>query len=254
MSGRLEGKRAFCTASAQGIGRAIAIAFANEGAEVFATDLDEAKVADLTDHGVARTAGLDVRNTQAVNEMAATVGDVDILANVAGFVHHGSVLECSEEDWDFSFDLNVKSMHRTISAFLPGILRRAQTGSGGAIVNMSSGASSIKGTPKRYVYGASKAAVIGLTKAVAADFIGDKVRCNAICPGVVHSPSWEARVEALGEEMGGYEKAKDWFVSRQPMGRIAQPEEIAALAVYLASDESGFVTGLAMPIDGGWSL
>ena len=145
MSRRLEGKRAFCTAAAQGIGRAIAIAFANEGAEVFATDLDEAKVADLTGHGVARTAGLDVRNTEAVNAMAAEAGDVDILANVAGFVHHGSVLECSEDDWDFSFDLNVKSMHRTISAFLPGILRRAQTGTGGAIVNMSSGASSIKG-------------------------------------------------------------------------------------------------------------
>jgi len=254
VSRRLEGKRAFCTAAAQGIGRAIAIAFANEGAEVIATDLDGSKIADLAGHGIAETGGLDVRNTEAVNAMAARVGDVDLLANVAGFVHHGSVLECSEEDWDFSFDLNVKSMHRTISAFLPGILRRAENGSGGAIVNMSSGASSIKGTPKRYVYGASKAAVIGMTKAVAADFIGDNVRCNAICPGVVHSPSWEARVEELGKEMGGYEKAKDWFVSRQPMGRIAQPEEIAALAVYLASDESGYMTGMAIPIDGGWSL
>ena len=148
MSGRLEGKRALCTAAAQGIGRAIAIAFADEGAEVIATDLDAGNVAGLTGHGVASTAALDVRDTDAVNALAAAVGDVDILANVAGFVHHGSVLECSEEDWDFSLDLNVKSMHRTISAFLPGILRRAERGSGGAIVNMSSGASSIKGTPK----------------------------------------------------------------------------------------------------------
>ena len=242
------------TAAGQGIGRASAIAFAREGAEVIATDVDETKLDGLAAEGVAATFRLDVRDTQAVDQFALGMGAIDVLFNCAGYVHHGSVLECPEEDWDFSFDLNVKSMHRTIRAFLPGMLERAKAGGSGSIINMSSAASSLKGTPKRYVYGASKAAVIGLTKAVAADFIRDGVRCNAICPGAVVSPSWRERVEKLGEEMGGFDKAKEWFLDRQPMGRIAEAEEIAALAVYLASDESAFMTGVAIPVDGGFTL
>jgi 2-keto-3-deoxy-L-fuconate dehydrogenase len=250
MSKRLEDKRAIVTAAAQGIGRASALAFAREGAHVIATDIDEAKLAELKAEGVAETHRLDVRDSGAVNALAERIGGVDILYNCAGFVHHGDVLECGEEDWDFSFDLNVKSMHRMIHAFLPGMLERG----GGAIINMSSGASSLKGAPKRYVYGATKAAVIGLTKAVAIDFIRKGIRCNAICPGTVHSPSWEDRVAGLADELGGFEQAKAWFYERQPMGRIGEPEEVAALAVYLASDEAAFVTGVAIPIDGGWTL
>ena len=249
--GRLEGKRAVVTAAGQGIGRAIADMFAREGAEVVATDLDP----DLLDGFSGRAERLDVRDTDAVNALAADVGGVDVLANVAGFVHHGTVLDCSEEDWDFSFDLNVKSMHRTIAAFLPAMLERAEaSGRSGSIINMSSGASSLKGAPNRYVYGATKAAVIGLTKAVAADYVARGVRCNAICPGTVRSPSWEARVEALGRDVGGKEKAMEMFVSRQPMGRVGEADEIAALATYLAGDESAFTTGTAIPIDGGWTL
>ena len=252
MAGRLKGRIAVVTAAGQGIGRAIAEAFVAEGAQVFASDLDRAKLDDLKR---TRKARLDVMSSRAVDAYAAKVGDVDILVNVAGFVHHGTVLECGDKDWDFSFDLNVKSMHRTIRAFLPGMLRRAEaTGASASIINMSSGASSLKGAPNRYVYGASKAAVIGLTKAVAADFVARGVRCNAICPGTVRSPSWEGRVEALGESVGGKDKAMEMFVSRQPMGRVGEPEEIAALAVYLASGESAFTTGTAIPIDGGWTL
>ncbi|MGE0847946.1 MAG: SDR family oxidoreductase [Flavobacteriaceae bacterium] len=247
MAGRLKGKVAVVTAAGQGIGRAIAEAFAAEGATVWATDIDRDKLNDVRR---VKRRRLDVTRTASVEKFAEKIGGVDILANVAGFVHHGTVLECTDKDWDFSFDLNVKSMHRMIAAFLPGMLARG----GGSIINMSSGASSIKGTPKRYVYGATKAAVIGLTKAVAIDFIKDGIRCNAICPGVVHSPSWEGRVAAVAGEMGGEEKAREWFVSRQPMGRIAEPWEIGALAVYLASDESAYVTGTALPIDGGWTL
>jgi 2-keto-3-deoxy-L-fuconate dehydrogenase len=216
MTGRLGGKRAVITAAAQGIGRATALAFAAEGAHVIATDIDEAKLGELKAEGI-EVARLDVRDTQAVNALAARSEPIDVLFNCAGFVHHGSVLECSEDDWDFSFDLNVKSMHRMIHAFLPGMLEKG----GGSIINMSSGASSLKGTPKRYVYGATKAAVIGLTKAVAIDFISQGIRCNAICPGVVRSPSWEERVAALAPELGGLEKAKEWFYARQPMVRIA---------------------------------
>ena len=252
MSERLAGKNALVTAAGQGIGRAIAEMFASEGASVIATDINEAALADMP-NGI-ETRLLDVLDTNSVNALAAEVSGIDILANVAGFVHHGSVLECDEDAWDFSFDLNVKSMHRMIAAFLPGMLERAKTGTGGSIVNMSSGASSIKGAPNRYVYGTTKAAVIGLTKSVAADFITKGIRCNAICPGTVRSPSWEERVAELGKEVGGTEKAMELFVSRQPMGRVGEASEIAALATYLAGDESAFTTGVAIPIDGGWTL
>ncbi len=251
-TGRLAGKIAVVTAAGQGIGRAIADRFAAEGAMVFASDLDAHK---LDNPAFADARALDVTDTAAVDAYAASVGAVDILVNVAGFVHHGTMLECSEADWDFSFDLNVKSMHRMLRAFLPAMLERAEAnGTSGSIINMSSGASSLKGAPNRYAYGATKAAVIGLTKAVAADFVRKGIRCNAICPGTVQSPSWEARVEALGHEVGGYDKAMDLFVSRQPMGRVGKADEIASLALYLASDEAAFVTGTAMPIDGGWTL
>lgn len=248
--GRLSGKRAIITAAANGIGRSTALAFAKEGAHVIATDLNASALDGLESEGIAECLALDVCNTDAVNALASEVGAVDILFNCAGYVHHGSVLDCSEKDWEFSFDLNVKSMHRMISAFLPGMLENG----GGSIINMSSAASSIKGAPNRYVYGATKAAVIGLTKAVAVDYIKQGVRCNAICPGTVHSPSWEARVAALGEEVGSYEKALEMFVARQPMGRVATAEEIAALVVYLGADESAFTTGTINVIDGGWTL
>ena len=253
--GRLEGKRAFMTAAGQGIGRATAEAFAREGAEVIATDVDRAKLDGLQAAGVARLEALDVRKTDAVDALARSVGPIDVLFNCAGFVHHGSVLECSEADWDFSFDLNVKSMHRTIRAFLPTMLERAKArGASGSIVNIASGASSIRGLPNRYVYGASKAAVIGLTKAVAADFIRQGIRCNAIAPGTTLSPSLEQRIEALGAEVGGKDKALEMFVSRQPMGRLGTAEEMAAVAVYLAGDESAFTTGVVISPDGGFDL
>lgn len=253
MTGRLEGKIAVVTAAGQGIGRAIAETYVAEGATVYASDLDKAKLDGLNAHDIA---SLDVMSTEAVEAYAKRVGGIDILVNVAGFVHHGTVLDASEADMDFSWDLNVKSIDRTIRAFLPGMMTRAEKGEGsGAIVNLSSVASSIKAAPNRYVYATTKAAVIGLTKAVALDFISKGIRANAICPGTVHSPSWEDRVSELGATMpGGAEAAKAQFVSRQPMGRIGTPEEIAALAVYLGSDESAFSTGMAITIDGGWSL
>ncbi len=244
MGERLGGKIALVTAAGQGIGRAIADMFAREGATVIATDLNADLVSDLGGRA------LDVTDADAVKSLADEIGGIDILANVAGFVHHGSVLECDAAAWEFSFNLNVKSMHNTISSFLPGMLARG----GGSIINMSSGASSIKGAPNRYVYGTTKAAVIGLTKSVAVDFISQGIRCNAICPGTVRSPSWEQRVEELGKEVGGKDKAMEMFVSRQPMGRVGEADEIAALATYLASDESAFTTGTAIPIDGGWTL
>ncbi|WP_425417097.1 SDR family oxidoreductase [Oricola indica] len=251
MSGQLQGKIAVVTAAGQGIGRAIAEAFAAEGATVHASDLDLGKLDGLD----ASKARLDVTDTDAVNAYAAAVGGIDILANVAGFVHHGTVLDCEESDWDFSFDLNVKSMHRMIRAFLPEMLTRAAAnGTSGSIVNMSSGASSLKSAPNRYVYGATKAAVIGLTKSVAQDFIRQNIRCNAICPGTIESPSWHERVDELGKSVGGADKALQMFVDRQPIGRVGRVEEVAALAVYLASDSAAFTTGTAIPIDGGWTL
>ena len=244
MSDRLKGKRAFVTAAAAGIGRASAIAFAREGASVFATDIDEKGLAALAADGVKDVARLDARDSAAVAAMAKRVGPVDILLNAAGFVHHGTVLECSDEDWDFSFDLNVKTMHRTIRNFLPLMLERG----GGSIVNISSAAGVFKAAPNRYVYGATKAAVAALTRAVAADFITKGIRCNCICPGTIETPSMLDRAAAAGP--GG----RDMFIARQPMGRLGTAEDIALLAVYLASNESAFTTGVAHIIDGGWTL
>jgi 2-keto-3-deoxy-L-fuconate dehydrogenase len=250
MGDRLQGKVAFCTASGAGIGRAAAVAFAREGAKVVASDVNEAAFPDLKRAGVAECVKLDARDTRAVEEQARRVGAVDILYNAAGFVHHGTVLDCTEEDWDFAFDLNVKSMHRTIKAFLPGMLAKG----GGSIINIASTASSLRAAPNRYVYGATKAAVIGLTKAVAMDFISRGIRCNCICPGTIQSPSLDARIEALGRQVGGADKARAMFIARQPMGRLGTPEEMAAVAVYLASDESAFTTGQPIIADGGFTL
>jgi 2-keto-3-deoxy-L-fuconate dehydrogenase len=247
MSGRLAGKIAVVTAAGQGIGRATAIAFVDEGATVWATDINEAALASLThDRPDIRTHRLDVLNGPNVIDFAAQVGALDILFNCAGYVHNGTILDCQEKDWDFSFDLNVKSVYRTCHAFLPAMLKAGK----GSIINMSSAASSIKAAPNRFVYGTTKAAVIGLTKAIAADFIRRGIRCNAICPGTVQSPSLDQRIAAQGD----VEKARSEFVARQPMGRIGRPEEIAALAVYLASDESNYTTGQAHIIDGGFAL
>ena len=243
---RLAGKTALVTAAAQGIGRACAERLAKEGARVIATDIR----ADLLAGAPFESQALDVRDPTAIADLAKAIGGVDVLVNCAGFVHAGTILEYSEEDWDFSFDLNVRSMYRTIRAFLPSMLERG----GGSIVNLASAASSVKGVPNRFVYGTTKAAVIGLTKAVAADFVTRGIRCNAICPGTVASPSLTARIaeqaRAQGKSVAEVEAA---FVARQPMGRIGRPEEIAALAAYLASDEAAFTTGQIHLIDGGWS-
>jgi 2-keto-3-deoxy-L-fuconate dehydrogenase len=244
MSDRLKGKRAFVTAASAGIGRACALAFAREGATVFATDIDERGLAALKSDGIADVARLDVRDSAAVAATAKRVGKMDILLNAAGFVHHGTALDCSDEDFDFSFDLNVKSMHRTIRAFLPDMI----AGGGGAIVNISSAAGVFKAAPNRYVYGATKAAVAALTRSVAADFITKHIRCNCICPGTIETPSMLERAAAAGPN------GREMFVSRQPMGRLGTAEEIASLALYLASDESAFTTGVAHVIDGGWTL
>jgi 2-keto-3-deoxy-L-fuconate dehydrogenase len=251
MSGRLKGKTAFCTASGAGIGRAVAVAFAREGAKVIATDIDMAKLKGLREDGIAETHLLDVRHTASVEKTAKAAGPVDILFNAAGFVHHGTVLECTDEEWDFAFDLNVRSMHRTIRAFLPGMLAKGS----GSIVNIASGAGSVRGIPNRYVYGATKAAVIGLSKAVAADYIRRGVRCNAICPGTVQSPSLDDRIAGQAKALGkSVEEVRQMFVDRQAMGRLGTAEEVAHLAVYLASDESAFTTGTTMLVDGGFAL
>jgi 2-keto-3-deoxy-L-fuconate dehydrogenase len=252
MTDRLHGKIALVTAAGQGIGRAIAEACLAEGATVIATDLAEEKLAGLQ---AAKRQKLDVRAQDAIDALAAAVarefGPLDILVNCAGYVANGSVLDCTDKDWDFSFDLNVKSMHRMIKAFLPGMLARKS----GSIVNISSAVSSIRGVPNRYAYGATKAAVIGLTKAVAADFIKQGIRCNAICPGTIESPSLEDRIATASKETGkSLDAVRQDFVSRQPMGRLGTAREVAALALFLASDEASYITGQAHLVDGGMAL
>jgi 2-keto-3-deoxy-L-fuconate dehydrogenase len=249
MAGRLSGKTALVTAAAQGIGLASAAAFAREGARVIATDINTEKLGNLVrDSGDAVMARrLDATDNAQIAALAAELGAIDVLMNCAGFVHHGTVLDCSERDWDFTMTLNVKSMYYMIRAFLPAMLAR---GKGASIVNISSGASSVRGIPNRFVYGTSKAAVIGLTKSVAADFITKGIRCNAICPGTIATPSLDDRIAALGN----VEQARKAFIARQPMGRLGTAEEVASLAVYLASDESAFTTGAIHIIDGGFSL
>jgi 2-keto-3-deoxy-L-fuconate dehydrogenase len=243
--GRLQGKRAIVTAAGQGIGRATAKAFAREGATVFASDINEATLATLAAEGI-QTQRLDVTDAKAVAAHVGGLGRLDVLVNCAGFVHHGTILDCSEEEWDRSFDVNARSIFRLTKAVLPGMVAQGA----GAIVNIASVASSIRGVPNRFVYGASKAAILGITKSVAADFATKGVRCNAICPGTVQSPSLDERIKAQG---GNPDEVRRQFVSRQPMGRLGTPEEIAALALYLASDESAFTTGAIHIIDGGWS-
>ncbi len=244
MSINLEGKTIFVTAAAQGIGRAIATAFAAAGAKVHASDINEAALAEIAGTAGITTHKLDVLDAKAVQDTIAACGTVDVLVNCAGVVHSGSVLEMKDEDLDFAMNLNVKSMIRTIRAVLPGMLARKE----GAIINISSVASSIKGVPNRFAYGVSKAAVIGLTKAVAADYVANGIRCNAICPGTVESPSLEGRMRAQGD----YEQARAAFIARQPMGRLGTPEEIADLAVYLAG--ATYTSGQAYAIDGGWTI
>ena len=241
---RLAGKTAVITAAAQGIGRATALAFAAEGATVWATDVNETALQALAaEDPRLKTSRLDVRDPQAILAFAEQCGAVDALFNCAGFVHNGSILDCTDADWDFSFDLNVKSMFRMCRAFLPAMIAAGH----GSIINMSSVASSVTAAPNRFAYGATKAAVVGLTKSIAKDFVAKGIRCNAICPGTVQTPSLDGRMAAAGP--GG----RETFVSRQPMGRLGKPEEIAAIVVYLASDESSFTTGQIHVIDGGWT-
>ena len=248
MPGRLAGKTAFITAAAQGIGRATVLAYVAEGARVFATDLNDAGLVGLGNS--VTTAKLDVTDGAAVARAMQEAGTVDILFNCAGYVHQGTVLDSTDAEWDFAFMLNVRSMVSTIRAALPGMIERGR----GSIINMSSGASSIKGAPARCVYGTTKAAVIGLTKSVAADSVRHGVRCNAICPGTVQTPSLDDRIAANAAQAGSVAAAREAFIARQAMGRLGTPEEIAALAVYLGSDETQFITGQAIVIDGGWTL
>ena len=242
----LEGKTALITAAGQGIGRASAEAFAKAGASVIATDINEAALAELDALDGITALKLDATNPEDIQRVLAQAGTLDVLFNCAGIVHAGSILESTEDDWDFAFELNAKAMYRLSKAVLPGMLEQGK----GSIINMSSVASSLKGVPNRFVYCASKAAVIGMTKAIAADYVTQGIRCNAICPGTVDSPSLHDRLRATGD----YEAAYEQFVARQPMGRVGDADEIAALAVYLASDASGFTTGQAHIIDGGWAI
>jgi len=247
MTARLKNKRTLITAAGQGIGLSTALAFANEGAEVVATDINPDTLNSLSNENPRiETRLLDVTKPEEIQQAAEETGPIDVLFNCAGFVHHGTILDCEENDWEFSFNLNVRSMYRMIRAFLPAMLEAG----GGNIINMSSVASSVMGLPNRFVYGASKAAVIGLTKSVAKDYIKQGIRCNAICPGTVESPSLQERIKAQG---GNLEEVRAAFIARQPIGRIGTPEEIAAIALYLASDESTYTTGVAFSIDGGMS-
>jgi 2-keto-3-deoxy-L-fuconate dehydrogenase len=243
----LAGKTALITASAQGIGRATALRFAAAGAIVWATDINESALQALeSEQPVIVTRVLDVRSSAAVTALVKEIGRIDVLFNCAGYVHQGSILDCSEKDWDFSFDLNIGSMYRTCKAVLPSMLAAGS----GSVINMSSIVSSLKGAPNRFAYGATKAAVIGLTKSIAADFVTKGIRCNALCPGTIETPSLGDRIAAQGE----YDTVRAAFIARQPMGRLGTPEEIAGAALYLASDESSFMTGQALVVDGGWSI
>ena len=247
MSKRLENKNIVVTAAGQGIGRATAIVFHNEGANVIATDINDKTLETLNkEYPNIKVKNLDSTNKQAIEKFSASLNKVDVLFNAVGFVHHGTILDCDEKDWDFSFDVNVKSMYFMIKEILPKMIKQNK----GNIINISSIVSSLRGLPNRFAYGATKATIIGLTKSIAADFIKNNIRCNAIAPGTVHTPSWEERVAAAPDPA----KAKKDFIARQPMGRLATAEEIAALAVYLASDESDFITGVVHPIDGGMSI
>jgi 3-hydroxybutyrate dehydrogenase len=244
---KLENKNIIVTAAGQGIGRATAIAYLKEGANVTATDINEKTLKSLNEEFPnIKVSTLDSTKNDAINNFFSKIDKVDVLFNAVGYVHHGTIMECEEKDWDFSFNVNVKSMYLMIKEILPKMIKQNK----GNIINMSSIVSSLRGLPNRFVYGATKAAIVGLTKSIAADFIKNNIRCNAIAPGTVHTPSWEERVAAAPDPA----KAKKDFIARQPMGRLATAEEIAALAVYLASDESDFITGVVHPIDGGMSI
>ena len=246
MSGRLTGKNALVTAAGQGIGQAIALAFAAEGAEVLATDINTETLKEIEGTDGITTQVLDVMDAEAISVVANQVGALSVLVNVAGFVHSGSILECTDEDWDFAFNLNAKSMFHMSKAMSPGMLKNG----GGSVVNIASVASSVMGIPNRFAYGASKAAVIGLTKGIAADFVTQGITCNCICPGTVQSPSLDERIAAFGD----VEKARKAFIARQPMGRLGTTQEIAAAAIYLASDDASFTTGSLMMVDGGMMI
>ena len=247
MSKRLENKKILITAAGQGIGKATAIAFHNEGAKIFATDINEKALKTLKqEYSNIDIYKLDSTNKVAVEEYCSQLTTIDVLFNAVGFVHHGTILDCDEKNWDFSFDTNIKSMYFMTKAILPKMIKQNK----GSIINISSIASSLKGLPNRFVYGTTKAAIIGFTKSIASDFLKNNIRCNAIAPGTVHTPSWEERVQAAANP----EQAKKDFIARQPMGRLGTAEEIATLAIYLASDESDFVTGITHSIDGGMSI
>ena len=247
MSGRLEGKKILVTAAGQGIGKATAIAFHKEGAHVTATDLNDKTLADLNkEYPEIKVQKLDSTDNNAILEFTKSLDKVDVLFNAVGFVHHGTILDCEEKDWDFSFDVNIKSMYFMCRAILPLMIKQ----NGGSIINISSIASSLKGLPNRFVYGASKAAIIGLTKSIASDFVKQNIRCNAIAPGTVFSPSWQERVNQSPDPV----QAKKDFIARQPMGRLGTAEQIASMAIYLAGDESTFTTGNTFSVDGGMTI